>query len=191
MRTFFAYLYIASSIVLSVGRAQASPWNTPVSIDDSRASLKFTVVTESGTVRGSAQNISGRVWLKSLQDPNSIQSLVTVPVANMEAAGDSRLQQVKTLLLLAGLQEVQVRVDKMSGNCLPDRVPCQANLEGSVELQGVQHPIIFPVAIVRQGAKYLVAGNLKLSPAQIAPELVRRLTQTFVREFTLSYRLLL
>lgn len=176
------FLYAGDSAV-----AEAAPWNAPVLIDDNRATIQFSASIGGQIVKGRARKVSGRVWVDNANDPLSVRSDITIPISEVSIANESLLQKVQALLLLAGIDTIRLKIQRIRGSCRPEQVPCHGMMDASVIVRQSEQAVTFPYAVARRGQSYVVSGSTSVTVGNAVPPILSQLAQ----RVSVSYQLIL
>ena len=163
---FTTLVLVALMVNPVLAQSSASQWNLPVKISNTNTFVRFDVDTTWHVVEGNVGQPSGRIWLESATDPNSIRAELRFQVGSFDTGNGSRDKEMRTVMSADMYPDVTFIAQQVVGLCSPSSLgngqTCSATLEGAVTIRNITKPITLPIAVTRRANTFEIVGKTSL-----------------------------
>ena len=154
--------------------ASAAPWNLPVELSDSNAKIRFEVDSTWHLVKGATSGLTGKVWLESPANFQSVRGELSLPVARFDTDNRSRDSKMRGVMDEPHHANVIYVIDSVEGlpspSLLADGGEANLIIHGVLSIMGNAKPVQSAAILRRTGETYLVEGSFSLQWADFGVE---------------------
>lgn len=139
----------------------------PQPISDRNAKITFAVGPTWCLVEGKTAGMTGRVWLKNPQDGLSIQALVDVPPARIDACGEMWGQRLREVMDSGHAPYVSLSINSLRPSCNPASFAASqsrpAELLVKLTIRETERPMKLQGALQKQSLCVALTGERQFS----------------------------
>ena len=171
-------LLLVSLLVLpSISFAQRPQdvWFLPTELSDQNTKVRFEVDSTWHLVEGSTKDLKGKAKLTNLNDPQSVQIEISLPVDQFDTDNSSRDKKLKEVMHAAEYPLVQFKGNGLRNGCTPQAViktgTCDDIMAGQLMISGKMKVVDLPILIsYSEGNEFHVSGKLPIKWAEYGVE---------------------